>query len=115
MNTKNKIQKLNKMIKHLSYLSAVVIVLSACGAKKDNKAKLEDLRSQEAKIKSEIALLEAEIAKEGGQETTKKSRYVGVTKVIAQTFNTFIDVQGRIDTDENVAVSSEMLVQFLEY
>lgn len=96
------------MIKQLAYITVVALTLSACGAKKDNKARLEDLRSQEAKIKSEIALLEAEIAKEGGAQSVQKAKYVGITILKPQIFHTYIDVQGRVDTDENIAVSSQM-------
>jgi len=68
---------------------------------------LEDLRKKEAEIKKQIADLEKEIGSDQGQSGGKE-KYVGITRLSERNFNTYIDVQGKVDSDENVAVSSEM-------
>jgi RND family efflux transporter MFP subunit len=80
-------------------------VLFACSSP-DKKAELEKLRSQKATLESQISALEEELAK---SDTTK----VKLVDVVAmalkpQLFKTYIDVQGRIDADENVSLSTEM-------
>jgi membrane fusion protein (multidrug efflux system) len=87
-------------------LSALII---SCNSNNDGDKKklLEDLRKKEAEIKKQIADLEKEIGSDQGQSGGKE-KYVGITRLSERNFNTYIDVQGKVDSDENVAVSSEM-------
>jgi len=72
----------------------------------DKKAELEKLRSQKSELDTKIATLEEELAK---SDTTKeKMADVVAMPLKAQLFKTYIEVQGRIDADENVSLSSEM-------
>lgn len=87
----------------------LIIVISAifvaCSAP-DKKAELEKLRTQKAALETQIATLEEELAK---SDTTKQKLVdVVATALTAQSFKTYIEVQGRIDADENVSLSSEM-------
>lgn len=80
-------------------------VMVACSSP-DKKAELEKLRTQKATLDTKIAALEEELAK---SDTTK----VKLVDVVAmplspQIFKTYIEVQGRIDADENVSLSTEM-------
>ncbi len=82
-------------------------VLVACGSP-DKKAELEKLKAQKNDIETKIALLEEELSK---TDTTAKNEKV--TEVIAmelksQPFKTYIEVQGKVDADENVSLSTEM-------
>lgn len=80
-------------------------LLFACSAP-DKKAELEKLRTQKATLETKIATLEEELAK---SDTTKQKLVdVIAMPLTAQTFKTYIEVQGRIDADENVSLSSEM-------
>ena len=80
-------------------------IFAACSAP-DKKVKLEKLRTEKAALETEIATLEEELAK---ADTTKvKLIDVVAMALTPQTFKTFIEVQGRIDADENVSLSSEM-------
>jgi len=86
------------------YITLAAIMV-ACSTP-DKKAELEKLRSEKATIDTKIATLEEELAK---SDTTKQK----LTDVIAmplktQIFKTYIEVQGRIDADENVSLSTEM-------
>lgn len=81
-------------------------MMVACGGSPDKKAELEKLRTQKAELETKIASLEEELAK---TDTTKEK----LTDVVAmplttQPFKTYIEVQGRIDADENVSLSTEM-------
>ena len=80
-------------------------ILSSCGSQ-DPKSELQSLKDQKAKIESRIAELEKLTALE---DTTKgKMVLVSVNSVIADVFKTYIEVQGKVDADENVNLSSEM-------
>ncbi|MEO8760243.1 MAG: efflux RND transporter periplasmic adaptor subunit [Bacteroidia bacterium] len=86
------------------YISMAALMM-ACGGT-DKKAELEKLKKDKSEIDSKISTLEEELAK---TDTTNKEK---ATEVIAmaltpQTFKTYIEIQGRIDADENVALSSE--------
>ncbi|MCC6182052.1 MAG: efflux RND transporter periplasmic adaptor subunit [Bacteroidia bacterium] len=83
----------------------VSALLIACGSP-DKKAQLEKLKSQKADLETKISALEEELAK----SDTTKQKLVDVTTspLTTQTFKTYIEVQGRIDADENVTLSTEM-------
>lgn len=83
----------------------IASIMLACSAP-DKKAELEKLRSQKAELETQIATLEEELAK---SDTTKEKLVDVVTMPITlQPFKTYIEVQGRIDADENVSLSTEM-------
>jgi RND family efflux transporter MFP subunit len=89
--------------KFLYIIIASIVV--ACGTP-DKKAELEKLRTQKAALETQIATLEEELAK---SDTTKEKLVdVIAMPLTSQTFKTYIEVQGRIDADENVSLSSEM-------
>jgi membrane fusion protein (multidrug efflux system) len=85
-------------------ISAIFV---ACGSgSTDKKAELEKLRTEKAALDTKIATLEEELAK---SDTTKQKLVdVIAMPLTAQPFKTYIEVQGRIDADENVSLSSEM-------
>jgi membrane fusion protein (multidrug efflux system) len=85
-------------------ISAIFV---ACGSgSSDKKAELEKLRSEKAALDAKIATLEEEVSK---SDTTKQKLVdVVAMPLAAQPFKTYIEVQGRIDADENVSLSSEM-------
>ncbi len=86
------------------YISMATLMM-ACGGS-DKKAELEKLKKQKSDIETKITSIEEELAK---TDTTNK---IKATEVIAmsltpQTFKTYIEIQGRIDADENVSLSTE--------
>ncbi|MES2679516.1 MAG: efflux RND transporter periplasmic adaptor subunit [Bacteroidota bacterium] len=85
---------------------ALTILVAACSAP-DKKAELEKLKSERSAVEAKIMALEEEIAK---TDTTKKEDIVEVVAMplVPQVFKTYIEVQGRVDADENVSLSSEM-------
>jgi RND family efflux transporter MFP subunit len=83
----------------------LAIAVIACNSGTDKKAELEKLKKEESELKSKIAAIEAELA---ANDTVLKGIAVEVEKVKAEIFKNYIDVQGRVDADENVALSTEM-------
>lgn len=84
--------------------------MAACspGTETNNKqAKLDSLKSVQADIKEQIAKLEEEIAKENGGKKDSAT-LVGVEVIKPEVFSSFIEIQGKVDADENVTLSAEM-------
>ncbi|RKR82726.1 RND family efflux transporter MFP subunit [Mucilaginibacter gracilis] len=79
-------------------LLSTLVLLAACKGKNDPKAELTDLKKQQADIASKIAALEA---KPGMQDSTK-STDVSVVAVKAGSFTNYVQIQGRIDAQDNV-------------
>ncbi|WP_240348177.1 efflux RND transporter periplasmic adaptor subunit [Longitalea arenae] len=86
---------------------SLVLFLTACGASSggDNKslekkkAKLEELKKEQAKLESEIAQLDTSAAK------AEKPKLVVITPVNTTPFTHYIDLQGNVDTYSAVWVS----------
>ncbi len=93
-------------MKKILSIMIVLSLLAACSSS-DKKAQLDKLKEKQAALKEEISKLEAAIAAEG-DSTAGKEKEVGVITVTPQPFKHFIEIQGRVDADENVAVSSKM-------
>lgn len=87
----------------------LMATLAACGGGKtsDKKAELDKLKKEKATLDSKIAKLEEEVAK---TDTTHKEKLVEVLvmPLTPKTFKTYIEIQGRIDADENVALTTEI-------
>ncbi len=105
------------MKKLIVVLSIVSLITAACGAGekggteqdaklKQQQSELEELKKQEAEIKSKIAALEAEI--KSVSKDSVLGTAVSVISMKAEIFNNYIDIQGRVDADENVSISTEM-------
>lgn len=94
-------------MKKIIIYSAVIALLASCSAGTDKKAELEKLKAQREQLSNQIALLEAEINPEG-TATEVKAVPVKVTTAAECVFNHYIDVQGTVDGDQNIAVSPQM-------
>lgn len=90
------------------YFSLIAILaLVACG-KTDKKAELEKLKKQEAELQVKIGKLEKELAKEGTSTNTDvAASLVEVQEAKMQFFEHYLQVQGRVDANENVNVGPE--------
>ncbi len=86
-----------------------VFVLVACSSKKegDKTAQLEKLKSEQEKISEQIKVLEKEMALEAGSATAKKEKIVAVTALESSSFKHYLDVQGKVDADQNITVSAK--------
>lgn len=87
-------------MKKVLYISAAML-LAACGQKKeagDYKAQLEDLKKQQTDIAAKIAKIEAEHPAADSSKTTD----VRVYQVQPSQFTNYVQIQGKIDAQDNV-------------
>lgn len=94
-------------MKNLLYILplGIAFAITSCGTP-DKKAELEDLKKQQSEIKEKIATLEAELSKSGDQKKVA-GRDVAITTVEPAPFSHLIEVQAKVEGDENVMVSPE--------
>lgn len=100
--------KTRKYMKHALILLMVVVAV-ACGKKEDSNAKLDrynQLKKEKANIEKEIAQLEAEL-KAAGLLNSGKDIPVAVTVMEPDTFKSYLEIQGKVDGDENVTATSK--------
>jgi membrane fusion protein (multidrug efflux system) len=84
-------------MKKLIYIPALLL-LAACSSKpKDKKAELADLQKQQQDINAKITKLQSEV---GGDST--KATEVSVAEVKSGAFTNYIQIQGKIDAQDNV-------------
>ncbi len=100
-------------MKTISKIIASIILLAtvACGGDSIDakKTKLEKLKAQRVELSDKIKGLEDEISQSGDTtKSTDKLKNVMVTKLETQQFLHAIDVQGRIEGDENITISTKM-------
>jgi RND family efflux transporter MFP subunit len=91
-------------MKKILVILSILTAFTACNGKLDKKTELEKLRKEHDKIALQISTLEKELAGENGNN--KKIVNVAVTEVKPGVFKHYIEVQGKVDGDENVSVSS---------
>ena len=97
----------NKNLLQILAFGLVAVMLSACGSKSlDKAAQLAALKDQKAKIEAEIAALEKETGATGG--SAQRIKTVGLNEVATGIFRHYIDLQGRVDAEENVPVTTKM-------
>ncbi len=94
-------------MKKIIYYSALIAFLISCSQNTDKKAELEKLKTQHDQLATQIAQLEAEINPEG-TKAEQKAITVKVTPSVECVFNHYIQVQGTVDGDQNIAVSPQM-------
>lgn len=93
-------------MKKIFLLPVLAIAIISCNSGGgDKKAELDKLKKQEADIRTKITALEAEL---NANDSTEKSFSVSTAVLKAVPFKNYIDVQGRVDADENIALSTEM-------
>jgi membrane fusion protein (multidrug efflux system) len=85
-----------------------ILTVAACGGK--NEAKLEALKKQRDKITGKIDKLETEIAASSDSNANiAASTFVSIEDMQRKAFNHYIEVQGKLDGDENLAISPEAM------
>lgn len=100
------------MKKTVIFSLAMLLVLASCskqGELERKKKKLETLKAKVEKLNGEIDALETEIAKlDTANKDTIKGKVVRVDTLKQQKFVHYIEIQGMVDSDENVFVVPEM-------
>lgn len=101
-------------MKKIVIISGFLTLLWACsGSNSENlearKKKLETYKSKLQELELKIAELEKEIAKiDTAGKTGLKTRMVKVDTLQESEFSHFIEIQGTVDSDENIMVSPEI-------
>lgn len=92
----------------LSLFTFSAVLLAACGGQqpKDKSAQLAALKDQKAQLEAQIAQLEKEMGPAGGDP--QRLHRVGLTELQTQPFRHYIDLQGRVDVEDNVPVTAKM-------
>ncbi|WP_151086497.1 efflux RND transporter periplasmic adaptor subunit [Hymenobacter baengnokdamensis] len=85
--------------------ATVAVALTACGGTKDPKAELAKLKADQAATQAKIADLEAKTGA-GKTDSASTAVPVSVLKVAPENFAGYLEVQGRVDFDQNSTVSS---------
>lgn len=92
--------------KAISYqLVALSLFAAACGGKKDPKAELAELKKEQAANQAKIAELEAKTGA-GAEAAAAQTTPVSVIKVAPESFKSYLELQGRVDFDQNAAVAA---------
>src|SRR5689334_16843904 len=101
--------KTSLMIKYFLSTIFIAAIVVSCNQSPagDKREELDGLKKQQAELKNKIAKLEEEVSK---NDTTKnnKIKIVSATPMAPQTFTHFIEVQAKVEGDEDVNLSAEM-------
>lgn len=93
-------------MKKIFIIPLICLAMISCST--DKKTQLEKLKKEYTELADKIKVLEKEIAAEGGVKT-EKSTEVSTIEIELTSFDHYLEVQGRIDGDENVAVSPKTI------
>ncbi|MFM1930036.1 MAG: hypothetical protein RL387_1364 [Bacteroidota bacterium] len=91
-------------MKHISklFFLSILSLAVACGGNDNSiegkKASLENLKKQALNLNAQIATLEKELASKGAG-TAAQAVVVNITPVVAQDFNHYIELQGKIESE----------------
>src|ERR1700744_2801009 len=85
-------------MKKLLYIPAILFLAACSNKPKDKATELADLKKQQAEINSKIAALQAEVGKKDSVKATDVSAFT----VKATNFTNYVNIQGRIDAQDNV-------------
>ncbi len=93
-------------MKRLLVIGSATLLLAACNSKPVSKQEqLKQLQAEKEKISGQITQLEAEISI---NHKTGKIVPVAITPMEPATFKSYIEVQGKVDAEENVNVTAEV-------
>lgn len=81
-----------------------LIIFSSCGEK---TLSIAELKAKQAELKTQLNDINEQIAVLQG-DTVQNFILVNVSKLKPQVFKSYITVQGRVDAEENVSLSSQM-------
>jgi len=104
---------MNKIVFGIMLVLGIGMLASCSDANtvEKKKEKLEKLKSKQAELVSEIKTLEEEILALGdtSSKTNERMKYVMVTPIVTSAFEHYIDVQGRVDGDQNTTISARAM------
>jgi membrane fusion protein, multidrug efflux system len=91
------------------FLFSITVAIAACGKPKSSnkQAELDSLKKVQSEVKGRILALEEEL--NTGDSADAKLKQVAVTEMMPQPFTHFIEVQAKVEGDEDVTVGAESM------
>lgn len=86
---------------------ALVVLAVACGKPADKKSELAKLKKEHDELAVKIKALESELQLTDSTKVDKVTA-VAVTEAQPVEFNHYLEVQGKVDGEDNIAVSAQM-------
>jgi membrane fusion protein (multidrug efflux system) len=85
-------------MKKILYIPALILLAACSNKPKDKKTELADLKKQQADLSSKISKLQAEVG------TTDSAKTTNVSSIVLKPsdFTNYVQVQGKIDAQDNV-------------
>ena len=96
-----------KTINKSIIILALVFFAASCGKSTDKKTELASLKKQRDEISIKIKKLETELQISDTTRTSKVTA-VSVTEAKEEVFNHYLEVQGKVDGQDNIAISAQM-------
>lgn len=93
--------------KNILTVAALALILFSCSD--DKKAQLARLKGDRDKLDAQIAQLEKEIASSDTSKAKVSEMHVSLTTIKPGIFEHFVEVQGKVDGDDNLGVSAKMM------
>ena len=91
-------------MKKLIFIYSALFLVS-CGSKTtDKKTELENLKKERVTLNSRITALESEV---GNTSAAQEARNVSILEVNESSFSNYLEVQGKIEAEDNVQVTPE--------
>jgi len=85
----------------------IIFFIISCGSR-DKQAQLERLEKQKDELTEKINKLKAEIAKQGSPtHLNERTAHVNIAQVNPELFKHYIEVQGKIESDNNILVPAQ--------
>lgn len=91
---------------HLLFFASFLWLLNACHQPKNEAAELAALKEQRTQLESRINELEKKLHTQSTKG--RPIQMVGIEEVKQQTFRHYIDLQGRVEAEESVSVTSRI-------
>ena len=87
-------------------LFPIVLLVLIFSCSSDKQAELNKLRKQQNDLAQKIKSMESDSTVKD-QPDIRKERLVSIKEIVPVTFNHYIEVQGKLDGDENVGISPQ--------
>ncbi len=94
------------------FIAFMALAMVACSGNKQNQ--LNKLKKKQEKLTQQIQMLEAELSQQVDSSATSQPKMISVMEVQPSPFNHYIEVQGKLDGDENVGVAAQALGKIVE-
>ncbi|MDP4265894.1 MAG: efflux RND transporter periplasmic adaptor subunit [Bacteroidota bacterium] len=100
-------KKTSKITTYVITMVMIFVIATGCNKNVDKKTQLAKLKKEQAELSEKIQVLEKELIAEG--KADPKIVQVALSEVKPQLFEHYIEVQGKVDGDDNVTVTAKTM------